>query len=162
MNMSVAYCDSPIGIIQVTGDEEHVHSVLFFMEEAGENMGNSPVVNQGIKQLKEYFEGDRLDFDLPILQAGTDFQLSVWNQLTKIPYGETISYLQLSERLNNRLAIRAVGAANGKNNVVVIVPCHRVIGNDGSLTGFSAGLWRKKWLLQHEKRISGKGQQSLF
>ncbi|SMO73443.1 methylated-DNA--[protein]-cysteine S-methyltransferase [Solitalea koreensis] len=161
MNLTQAYYHSPIGIIQISGDDEYIHSTLF-REEAGENSGNSAVVKLALVQLDEYFTGNRLNFELPISQSGTTFQLSVWDQLTKIPYGETISYLQLSERLNNRLAIRAVGAANGKNNIIVIVPCHRVVGNDGSLTGFSAGLWRKKWLLQHENKISGKGQRSLF
>lgn len=161
MEIATAYYQSPIGIIKIHGDEQHLHYACF-VDEVGENTRESTVVNLCIQQFDEYFKGLRQDFDLPLLQTGTDFQQSVWKHLTKIPYGETISYLQLSEQMKNPLAIRAIGAANGKNKIVIIVPCHRVIGNDGSLTGFAAGLWRKQWLLNHEKNVSGKGQQTLF
>lgn len=101
-------------------------------------------------QLDEYFAGKRTSFDLPLDLQGTEFQLKVWNELLKIPYGKTISYKELSLRLGNLLAIRAAGAANGANPISIIVPCHRVIGSDGSLTGYAGGLWRKKWLLELE------------
>ena len=102
--------------------------------------------------MDEYFKGQRTTFDLPVRQHGTAFQQSVWNVLTEIPFGKTVSYSWVAKKLNNPKAVRAVGAANGKNNVWIIVPCHRVIGADGSLTGYAGGLDRKKWLLTHENR----------
>jgi methylated-DNA-[protein]-cysteine S-methyltransferase len=105
-------------------------------------------------QLDEYFEGSRKDFDFPFRQKGTPFQLGVWDELLNIPYGKTISYLQLSQRLGNVKAIRAVGTANGRNNLPIVVPCHRVIGSNGSLTGYGGGLWRKQWLLEHENKYA--------
>ncbi len=112
-------------------------------------------------QLDEYFTGKRKVFDLPLRQHGTDFQQKVWEQLLNIEYGNTISYLQQSKLMNNPLGIRAIASANGKNHLVIVVPCHRVIGSDGSLTGFGCGIWRKKWLLEHEARVMGVGQTTL-
>jgi methylated-DNA-[protein]-cysteine S-methyltransferase len=109
--------------------------------------------------LNEYFEGKRQNFDLLLNPEGTEFQKKVWSLLSEIPYGKTISYLELSRRFGDEKAIRAVAAANGKNPVWIIIPCHRVIGSDGSLTGYAGGLHRKKWLLNHE---SPSKQQSLF
>src|SRR5690606_10608058 len=111
------------------------------------------------QQLREYFAGTRRDFQLRLNPKGTDFQKSVWNELLQIPYGTTISYLALSRRLGDVKAIRAVAAANGQNPFWIVVPCHRVIGSDGSLTGYAGGLWRKKWLLEHESPYK---QQTLF
>ena len=102
------------------------------------------------RQLKEYFAGTRRAFDLPLSAAGTDFQKQVWRELTKIPFGQTRSYGQLAKRLGNPNGSRAVGLANGRNPIAIIVPCHRVIGADGSLTGFGGGIDRKQWLLTHE------------
>jgi methylated-DNA-[protein]-cysteine S-methyltransferase len=102
------------------------------------------------RQLKEYFAGKRREFDLPLRMEGTEFQQRVWRELTKIPFGETRSYGQLAKHLNNPNGSRAVGLANGRNPIAIIVPCHRVIGADGSLTGFGGGLDRKEWLLTHE------------
>jgi methylated-DNA-[protein]-cysteine S-methyltransferase len=103
-----------------------------------------------VRQLKEYFAGKRREFDLPLRMQGTEFQQSVWRELTRIPFGETRSYGQLAKRLNNPNGSRAVGLANGRNPIAIIVPCHRVIGADGSLTGFGGGIDRKEWLLSHE------------
>ena len=108
------------------------------------------------KQLKEYFAGKRKSFDLPLLTPGTDFQKAAWNELLKIPYGETISYHKHAEAINNPGAVRAVGSANGSNRIAIIIPCHRVIGSDGTLVGYGGGLQRKKWLLDHERKYSGK------
>lgn len=108
------------------------------------------------KQLKEYFAGKRKSFDLPLLTPGTDFQKAAWNELLKIPYGETISYHKQAEAINNPGAVRAVGSANGSNRIAIIIPCHRVIGSDGTLVGYGGGLQRKKWLLDHERKYSGK------
>ena len=110
-------------------------------------------------QLNEYFAGDRTLFDLKLNPEGTTFQKQVWNALQTIPYGKTLSYLELSKQLGDVKAIRAVANANGKNTLWIIVPCHRVIGSDGSLTGYAGGLHRKQWLLEHESPYK---QQSLF
>jgi methylated-DNA-[protein]-cysteine S-methyltransferase len=112
--------------------------------------------------LDEYFAGERKEFDFAIQQPGSGFQQEVWDCLLKIGYGKTVSYLQQSKMMNNPLAIRAIASANGKNELAIVVPCHRVIGSDGSLTGYAGGLWRKKWLLEHEAKVMGFGQTSLF
>ena len=112
--------------------------------------GNDGILAQTRDELAEYFDGRRRMFDVPLAPNGTEFQRSVWSALTKIPFGTTISYADLARRVGKQAAVRAVGAANGRNPIPVIVPCHRVIGSDGSLTGFGGGLPRKKWLLQHE------------
>ena len=115
------------------------------------------------QQIGEYFTGQRKDFNLPLHLVGSDFQKSVWKALIQIPYGETRSYKQQSIFLGNEKAIRAVAGANGDNGIAIIIPCHRVIGEDGSLTGYGGGLQRKKWLLDHERKHSGKaGQGELF
>jgi methylated-DNA-[protein]-cysteine S-methyltransferase len=113
------------------------------------------------EQLDEYFLGKRIEFNLPLQQHGTEFQLKVWNELLNIPFGETINYLTLAKRIGNLKSIRAVGTANGRNNISIVVPCHRVIGSDGSLTGYSGGLWRKQWLLEHENKYAN-GVNLLF
>lgn len=119
------------------------------------------VLNSCIQQLDQYFSGKELHFKLPLQQDGTPFQQSVWNALLKINPGETNSYLQLSKNLGNPKAIRAVGTANGANAIAIIVPCHRVIGSQGKLVGYGGGLWRKKWLLDHEAKYC-HGVQELF
>ena len=115
--------------------------------------GDDDILAQARTELAEYFDGRRRSFDVPLAPNGTEFQRSVWAALTEIPFGTTISYANLARRVGNETAVRAVGAANGRNPIPVIVPCHRVIGSDGSLTGFGGGLPRKKWLLQHEKAL---------
>ena len=158
--MPVAYYKTPVGIAKIVEENNFITSVTIHDEEFPIEPVESPVIKQAIKQLDEYFAGDRKIFDFPVKQAGTDFQQLVWSQLTKIEYGKTISYLQQSKLMNNPLGIRAIASANGKNNLWVIVPCHRVIGSNGSLTGYAGGLWRKKWLLDHEARVLGVGQTS--
>lgn len=118
-----------------------------------------PCLQEASKQIGEYFEGDLQTFSLKLNPEGTPFQRSVWKLLEEIPYGQTVSYAALSKKMGNLKAIRAVAAANGKNPLWIILPCHRVIGSDGSLTGYAGGLWRKKWLLEHEQPTT---QQSLF
>jgi methylated-DNA-[protein]-cysteine S-methyltransferase len=112
---------------------------------------------QAVDQLMEYFHGNLVNFDLPLLMLGTDFQLRVWHQLCGIPYGTTISYAELALRVGNLKASRAVGSANGRNPISIIVPCHRVIGADGTLTGYGGGLPAKKWLLDHEIKSRMQG-----
>lgn len=107
---------------------------------------------RAVDQLVEYFQGNRKTFDIPLALRGTEFQLAVWNELLRVPYGDTITYAELARRIGRPAAIRAVGAANGANPIPVIVPCHRVIGSNGTLTGYGGGIERKQWLLAHEGR----------
>jgi methylated-DNA-[protein]-cysteine S-methyltransferase len=115
-----------------------------------------------VKQLQEYFQGTRQEFELLLNPQGTAFQKQVWQQLATIPYGKTSTYLTVARAVSGEKAIRAVGGANGRNPLGILVPCHRVIGSDGSLTGYAGGLWRKEWLLQHEGILQPTSQYSLF
>jgi len=144
----ISYYKSPIGFIRIESSEKGICSLVFSDEQGMESRGmESPL---WIKQVDEYFSNKRKVFDLPLDLQGTVFQKRVWNELLTIPFGKKISYKELTLKLGDIKAIRAVAAANGANPVSIIVPCHRVIGSDGSLTGYAGGLWRKKWLLDHE------------
>ena len=121
--------------------------------------GKNPYLDQAQMEIQEYFKGKRKNFSVPLHTPGTAFQQSVWEILNDIPYGETRSYKQQSIKLGKPEAIRAVASANGMNRVAIIIPCHRVIGEDGNLTGYAGGLARKKWLLDHERKFSGKSVQ---
>jgi methylated-DNA-[protein]-cysteine S-methyltransferase len=155
-NKYIAYLHSPIGQIKITGSETSVNSILFiFSDTEMEEENPNDILRQCKKELTEYFSGKRREFTVPVMQEGSDFQQRVWNELLKIPYGKTVSYNTIAELLGDKKTIRAVGSANGKNQLSIIVPCHRVIGSDGTLTGYAGGLWRKKWLLNHEKEFSG-------
>lgn len=116
---------------------------------------STPILAEVVRQLTEYFAGDRRTFDLPLEPEGTDFQLSVWKVLRAIPFGQTISYGEQARRLGDANKARAVGSANGRNPLPIVVPCHRVVGADGSLTGFSGGVDAKRWLLEHEGSLVG-------
>jgi AraC family transcriptional regulator of adaptative response/methylated-DNA-[protein]-cysteine methyltransferase len=118
--------------------------------------GNNKHLRTLKKQLKEYFKGKRKEFSLSLVTPGTEFQQKVWDALKKIPYGTTISYLELAKSINNPGGVRAVAGANGSNRIAVIIPCHRVIGSDGNLVGYGGGLERKHWLIDHEKKYSGQ------
>lgn len=164
------FYESPVGLLQLTAENEHLTQLYFVSTEKNgvqeTNAHNtiepkSPVLKQAIRQLDNYFSGKDLNFSLPLRQQGTSFQQKVWNELMNIKAGQPISYLTLSKRLGDVKAIRAVGTANGKNNIAIVVPCHRVIGSNGSLVGYGGDLWRKKWLLNHEARYCN-GVQSLF
>jgi|ERR1019366_3084666 methylated-DNA-[protein]-cysteine S-methyltransferase len=146
---------SPIGIIQITGTEDFVTSVNFSDEES-ESPHVPDVLIQCKHELQEYFTGERKEFSIKTEPEGTIFQKNVWAELCKIKYGDTTSYIDIANKLKNPGAVRAVGAANGKNPVAVIIPCHRIIGENGKLTGYAGGLWRKQWLLEHEGNVSGK------
>jgi len=159
--MKTAYYKTPIGIARLTEEDDFITSIYMLDEEFEIKPAESPILKEAVKQLDEYFAGERKIFDLPIKQNGSAFQQRVWEQLSKIKYGVTISYLQQSKFMNNPLGIRAIASANGKNNLIIVVPCHRVIGSDGSLTGFGCGIWRKKWLLEHEAHVMGTGQTKL-
>lgn len=151
---------SPIGniLISCAEDDSSINSIVF--EETSEDSSqynNNPlpeVLYEAKKELEAYFEGILTQFTFPIGQKGSDFQQQVWAALQAIPYGKTISYLALSRNIGNEKAIRAVGTTNGKNQLAIVVPCHRVIGSDGSLTGYAGGIWRKQWLLEHERKHS--------
>lgn len=172
MEKVICFYDSPVGKIRVEGGENGMSKLVFVAQRTSQvsspnNDGSGNQVNrnltldemssQWIKQLDEYFTKKRTDFDLELDLQGTDFQQSVWKELLTIPYGKTVSYKELAMRKWDLKTIRAVAAANGANPVSIIVPCHRVIGSDGSLTGYAGGLWRKQWLLELEK-----GQPSLM
>lgn len=149
------YLQTPIGCIEITSNDTSIQSVKF-VEELGVNSPiQTEVVNNCYVQLQEYFAGTRKDFTIALHQNGTDFQQQVWKELLAIPFGTTISYLTLSKQLGNAGAIRAVGTTNGKNKIAIIIPCHRVIGSNGKLTGYSGGLHRKQWLLEHEAKVIG-------
>ncbi|MFY0255376.1 methylated-DNA--[protein]-cysteine S-methyltransferase [Chitinophaga sp. 30R24] len=143
--------DTPVGPILISGTADFINEVAFTDQPPVDFPQAPSLLLNCAQQLYEYFSGDRKTFELPIAQEGTDFQQLVWQQLLSIPFGQTISYQQLARRIRNPKSIRAVGTTNGKNKLVIIVPCHRVIGSDGSLTGYAGGLWRKRWLLDHER-----------
>lgn len=159
--MFSVYYDSPIGILRITEEDDFITSIYALDEAYQVTQPETPLLKQAVQQLDEYFAGIRKEFDFPMKQQGSDFQQGVWDELSRIGYGKTISYGQQSKFLQNPLGIRAIASANGKNHLLIVVPCHRVIGADGSLTGFGAGIWRKKWLLEHEARVMGAGQMTL-
>jgi len=150
--------ETPIGRLSILADEEFVHAVTFEEQDITDLTENELTIKVA-NQLKEYFNGKLRGFDFPMKQKGTGFQQEVWQNLLTIPFGETTSYAKFSA--HNPLAIRAIAAANGKNNIAIVVPCHRVIGSNGKLVGYAGGLWRKQWLLQHEREIAQKGQTEL-
>ncbi|GAA0325569.1 methylated-DNA--[protein]-cysteine S-methyltransferase [Bacillus carboniphilus] len=146
--------ESPIGLIEITGTHEAITSILFSEESKKVNVlhDETPhVLRECYNQLDQYFKGERDTFTFPYHFSGTDFQKTVWEALTKISYAETGSYKDIAVSIGNEKAIRAVGSANGKNKLSIVIPCHRVIGSSGKLTGYAGGLWRKEWLLRHEK-----------
>ena len=150
--------DTPIGVLKLTSDELHLKSISFGTEISGDTPESTEVLDQAQKQLEEYFSGSRRQFDLPLDPDGTAFQQKVWKQLSEVPYGSTVSYIEIARALNSESSSRAVGMANGRNPIPVIIPCHRIIGNNGKLTGYAGGLERKKWLLLHEQQNSENNQ----
>lgn len=158
--METVYINSPLGITKIVGDEDGV--AVISVSNVGTN-DVSPeipeVLKEAVSQLQEYFDKKRTDFDFKLNPKGTEFQQKVWKSLLEIPYGKTISYMDQTKKLGDIKAIRAVASANGKNPLWIVVPCHRVIGTNGSLTGYAGGLSRKKWLIEHENPTT---QQSLF
>jgi methylated-DNA-[protein]-cysteine S-methyltransferase len=154
-----AYYKSKIGYIEILSTKNNVLSVNFVKTKKGKN-SDIRILKQCLKQLDEYFSGCRRRFSVNIVFNGTHFQKIVWRQLQKIPYGHTVSYKDIAQAIKNKNAARAVGTANNKNKIVIIIPCHRVIGSDGMLVGYGGGLWRKKWLIEHEKKVlSARGSR---
>jgi methylated-DNA-[protein]-cysteine S-methyltransferase len=158
------YYHSPVGWLKIAGTTDYITEVSFHdttQKNDGSKREMPPMLINCIEQLIQYFNGQRRVFELPLNQPGTAFQQETWNQLMTIPFGKTISYIQLAIKTGDPKATRAVATANGKNNIAIIVPCHRVIGANRELVGYGGGLWRKKWLLEHEMKVA-YGVQTLF
>lgn len=157
--METVYIKTPLGTTQIMGDETGI-SKIYVLDEELTDEKILTVLHEAVSQLQDYFEDKRTPFTFKINPQGTEFQQKVWQHLLEIPYGKTISYLELSKKIGDVKAIRAVASANCKNPLWIVVPCHRVIGTDGSLTGYLGGLWHKKWLLEHEN--PSRQQQLMF
>lgn len=157
-NLLKASYRSPIGMMEIIGGERGIVAINF-VDDSQPESAVPACLRECVQQLDEYFAGVRQAFSLTLDLRGTEFQKRVWRELLKIPFGKTVSYLDVALALGDRKTIRAVGRANGQNPIVIVVPCHRVIGSDGSLTGYGGGLWRKEWLLNFE---GSRSQTSLF
>lgn len=157
--METCYINSPLGVTKIEGDVDGIMSISVLNSNEKLTDIIPELLQDCVYQLNEYFEGKRQNFSLKLNPQGTDFQQKVWKALQTIPYGTTTTYLKLSQQLGDVKAIRAVANANGKNPLWIVIPCHRVIGSDGSLTGYAGGLHRKQWLLEHESPYK---QQTLF
>lgn len=159
------YYQSPVGLLKISGTENFISEIIYIdnIEKPRDDHKKKipPLIINCIEELIQYFHGGRRVFDFPMNQDGTEFQKKVWNELLGIPFGKTISYLELSRRLGDAKVIRAAASANGKNNIVIVVPCHRVIGSKNDMVGYGGGIWRKRWLLEHEAKIA-HGVQTLF
>ena len=157
--MKTVFINTPLGFTEIQGDENGISKIHVMSENVEISTKIPEELIEAVLQLQDYFDGKRTTFTFPLNPSGTDFQKKVWDELLNIPFGKTCSYLELSKKLGDVKAIRAVASANGKNPLWIVVPCHRVIGTDGSLTGYAGGLWRKKWLLEHENPVK---QETLF
>lgn len=157
--MKEAIIHTPLGQAKIIGNDKGISSIVVLDNDLPTSKYIPQELENCVSQLNQYFRGNLKEFDLKLNPKGTIFQKRVWNELIKIPYGKTLSYLKLSKNLGNPKAIRAVAHANGKNPIWIVIPCHRVIGSDGSLVGYAGGLNRKKWLLDHE---NPNKQQYLF
>jgi len=154
---------SPIGIVEIVGTERAILSILFSEKvEVDYPIGpdSPPVIMDCQRQLEEYFKGERMEFNIPFESTGTPFQQKVWSALTEVPYAETVSYGAIAKAIGSGKAVRAVGNANSKNKLTIVVPCHRIIGSTGKLTGYAGTLTRKEWLLRHEKEVGEKLQST--
>lgn len=157
--LKTTYYKTPIGTAKIEGNIDGITSITV-LDKTIEACTTIPTCLQDcVLQLDEYFNKKRLNFNLKLNPQGTEFQQKVWKELQNVAFGKTSSYLEQTKAMGNVKAIRAVAAANGKNPIWIVIPCHRIIGSDGSLTGYAGGLWRKKWLLEHENPST---QQSLF
>lgn len=148
---SFAIYESPIGILEICESENKILSIDF-VDEKNKVYSSSSILKECIRELDDYFNGRLKRFNLDLFISGSDFQKKVWKELMNIPYGEVVSYGEVARLIGNSKASRAVGNANNKNKIPIIIPCHRVVGSTGKLTGYAGGLWRKEWLLKHERR----------
>jgi len=151
-----AYVESPIGCLRISGTEKWVQAVEFCDKPEAVNGPVPECLRLACRQLQEYFQGQRQKFDVPLSLRGTPFQKRVWAALRKVPYGRTLSYGGIARAIGRPYSGRAVGGANHHNPVAIIVPCHRIIGHNGRLVGYGGGLWRKQWLLDHERKVTGR------
>lgn len=160
MKSNKGYYLSAIGTIEVVGSDDEITSVQFVEENPVNPNSCSDIIQRCILQLDEYFKGKRVGFDNLFQLNGTEFQKEIFRGLLKIPFGKTISYSELARRIDRPDAVRAVGNVNSKNSILLLLPCHRVVGSNGALVGYAGGLWRKKWLLEHEAKLTGLGEQA--
>lgn len=151
--MEQATMESPLGFISIRGNDEGISEVYFDEEALGATPNIPDALVETVLQLNQYFEGKRTQFQLALKPFGTDFQQKVWKELLQIPFGSHKSYLDIAKKLGDPKVIRAAASANGKNPIAIVIPCHRVIGSNGELTGYAGGLHRKKWLLEHESPV---------
>ena len=156
----ITYFDSPVGWLKITSSFTELNSISFEEKDGFSSEHLSEIAKQTIQQLNEYFEGNRKDFDLKLAPAGTEFQQKVWKLVQQVSFGETATYLDIAMASGSEKNTRAVGLANGKNPIPIVIPCHRVVGSNGKLTGYAGGLERKRWLLRHEQKHSN--HQLLF
>jgi len=159
--MVQAFLETPLGILLIQGDQDGI-SVIKFVENQNKSLETDEIpsdLRDAVDQIKNYFDGTLNEFTIKLNPQGTEFQKSVWKQLAEIPFGKTTSYLQMAKNLGDTKVIRAAASANGRNPISIIIPCHRVIGSDNSMTGYAGGIWRKKWLLAHESPVT---QHTLF
>ena len=159
--MVQTFLETPLGTLLIQGDQDGI-SVIKFVENQKEALETDEIpreLRDTVDQIKNYFDGTLNEFTIKLNPQGTEFQKRVWKQLAKIPFGKTTSYLQMAKNLGDAKVIRAAASANGKNPISIIIPCHRVIGSDNSMTGYAGGIWRKKWLLAHESPVT---QHTLF
>jgi methylated-DNA-[protein]-cysteine S-methyltransferase len=147
--------ETPIGFVRVEANDSGICTIGFQVQPEAEP-NTSVLTDTAIHQLRSYFMGEQKKFSLPLAPQGTSFENDVWNALSELPFASTCTYLDIANRMNNPKAVRAVGRANGANPIAIVIPCHRVVGVDGSLTGYSGELWRKRWLLDHEARVTGR------
>lgn len=146
------FMSSPLSRIKISANDAGICEIRFIADNEETTASPSALTKQAVAQLSAYFAGTLSEFDLPLAGSGTAFQQQVWQQLSRIPYATTCSYADIAKAIANSKAVRAVGAANGRNPIAIVVPCHRVIGANGTLTGYAGGLDKKAWLLKHEQR----------
>lgn len=155
----VSYMDTPVGLVKVVADDGSVLSVTYLAGKRSPDEDPNEVTRECMVQLHEYFMGSRKVFSVPIRAKGSEFQVRVWEELMKVPFGTLTTYIELARKLGDTKFTRAVGSANSRNRINILVHCHRVVGRDGHLTGYSGGLWRKQWLLKHESLVAGISHQ---
>lgn len=162
MQKSQEILKTPVGLLLIEANEEAITAIDFLENEPESAISGNTITAMATQQLREYFVGERKEFELPLHPEGTDFQREVWGHLEDIPFGTTRSYLDIATRIGDQGAVRAVGAANGRNPIAIVLPCHRVIASNGALTGYAGGLHRKKWLLEHESGVLYGKQGTMF